>query len=158
MLKELPIRGAERTGGDTFLALREQMDRVFDEWFNSDFDLMGRPERMMKFFSPRTDVVEGEKEVRITLEIPGLTKDHVSVELWPDRLVVIGEKEASEEKKEARFHRKERFFGSFRREIALPCDVDEAGTKAHFENGLLTVTLPKALSKTRTSRRIEVKG
>jgi HSP20 family protein len=158
MLKELiPVRRSNGGVNDAFLALREQMDHVFDEWFNADVELLGRPERALQFFSPRADVTEGENEVRVTLELPGMDRNQVEVEVDDGRLVVTGRKESKVEKKEERATRRERFYGSFRREFLVPTSVDPNGVKAKFDNGILEVVLPKTRHVEQATRRIEVR-
>lgn len=158
MLKELlPVRGTEATTNDAFLALREQMDRVFDEWFNSDFEVVGRTSRDVSFFSPRADLIEGEKEIRLHLELPGMNRKDVEVHLYPHRLVVSGKKAMSVEKEKERFLHKERFFGTFRRDIALPCPIEEKGVRAEFDQGILTIVLPKTLKQEVSAKRIEIR-
>ncbi len=155
MLKELiPVRGRDLDEGDSFLALREQMDRVFDDWFNVDL-LPGARERA--FFSPRVDLTQTDDAIRVAVELPGIDRKDVEVELLPGRLVVSGKKESDVETRKEKFVRRERYFGSFRREIALPAPVEEAGAKASFEKGVLTVTLPASETRTLMGRKIEVR-
>lgn len=155
MLKELiPVRGREIGGDDSFLALREQMDRVFDDWFNVDL-MLGTRESAI--FSPRVDLTQTDDAIRVAVELPGIDRKDVEVELLPGRLVVSGKKESDLETKKEKFVRRERFFGSFRRDIALPTPIEEAGVKATFEKGVLTVMLPTSEKKVLTGRKIEVR-
>jgi HSP20 family protein len=157
MLKELvPVRGTDTSVNDAFLALREQMDRVFDEWFNSDFEVVGRASRDVSFFAPRADLVEGEKEIRFCLELPGMDRKDVQLELFPHRLVISGKKDMTFEKEREKYLHRERFFGTFRRELALPCPIDEKGVRAEFDHGVLTVFLPKAMKQEVSAKKIEV--
>jgi HSP20 family protein len=158
MLKELmPVRRANGGVNDAFLALREQMDRVFDEWFNADVELLGRPERAMQFFSPRADITENDKEMVVSLELPGIDKNEVDLEIHDGRLVVSGRKETKLDKKEEGAVRRERFFGAFRREFAVPAAVDPENVRAKFDKGVLEVTLPKTKPVERIPRQIEIR-
>ena len=158
MLKELlPVRASEASINDAFLGLREQMDRVFDEWFNSDFEVVGRASKDVSFFAPRADLVEGEKEIRLHLELPGMDRKDVEVQLFPHRLIVSGKKAMTFEKEREKFLHQERFFGTFRRDIALPCPIEEKSVRAEFEKGVLTIILPKAFKQEVSARKIEIR-
>jgi HSP20 family protein len=151
MLKELlPVRASETAMNDAFLALREQMDRVFDDWFNSDFEVVGRVTRESSVFSPRTDVTEDEKTIQVMMELPGMGREDIDVELHPNKLVVFGKKETKTDKMDMKVHRRERYFGTFHREMMLPCTIEETGVKAEFGEGVLTVILPKGTKKETT--------
>jgi len=94
-------------------------------------------------FVPRIDVVERDAEYRVTAELPGLEEKDFQLEAHGDRLILSGEKRA--ETGEARGWRwSERAYGRFRRSIQLPAEVASDKASASFENGVLTITLPKA--------------
>lgn len=155
MLKELiPVRGGDVVPNDTFLALREQMDRVFDDWFNTDFDFGTRE---IATFTPRVDLTENDKEIHVSFELPGIDRKDVNVELLPGRLVVSGKKESDVETKKEKYLRRERFYGAFRREIGLPTTIDESAVKAEFDHGVLCVTLPKTAKTGAVGRKVEIR-
>jgi HSP20 family protein len=111
----------------------------------------------MQFFSPRADVTESDKEMMITLELPGIDKNQVDLEVDDGRLVITGKKETKLDKKEEGVVRRERFFGTFRREFAVPGSVDPANVRAKFDNGVLEVTLPKTKPVEKPGRHIEIR-
>jgi HSP20 family protein len=94
-------------------------------------------------FVPNANVLETEKAVEVTLELPGIKPEEVKVEMVEGRLAVSGEKREEKEEKGKTFHRIERRAGAFRRLISLPAAVEEAHAEATFANGVLKVTLPK---------------
>ncbi len=97
-------------------------------------------------FSPRVDISEDEKNLFVTVEIPGVTKDDVKVTINDDNVLVIkGEKkrEFKTEDKERNFIRVERSYGSFQRSFILPDNVKKDNISAKFDNGVLTITLEK---------------
>lgn len=123
------------------------MERFFgplEEWWNGAGPNM-----------PIADVAETDAAVEVTVELPGMKPDEVTVELRGNELWVTGEKKSSKEEPGKTFHRIERTFGRFERMIPLPTGVRDDAVDATFENGVLTVVLPKAPETKR--RPIEVK-
>ncbi len=101
-------------------------------------------------------VEERGDEILLTAELPGMTEDSVEINLANNVLTISGEKRESRQEGEpgGKYHLVERSFGSFRRSFTLPRTVRADGITADFENGLLTVRLPKA--EEAVSRKIEV--
>jgi HSP20 family protein len=141
---------------DPFLQLHREMNRLFDDlWRGSTMPMAGSsPKAMMA--APRVDVSETEKEVKICAELPGVDEKDVQIELDEDVLTIRGEKKAEEERKDENYHVMERSYGSFARSIRLPFDIDPDQVRASFENGVLTVVLPKQAARQKV-RRIEIK-
>ena len=92
----------------------------------------------------------------VSVELPGLEDKDVNVSLSRDGLTISGEKRQEKEEKRRNYYRAERSYGSFKRSIPLPCEVDAGKVDAVFRKGVLTVTLPKAL-KAQARKRITVK-
>lgn len=90
-----------------------------------------------------SEVLEGDKEVLVRLEAPGLEKDDFNVQVFGDTLVVRGEKRMEREERRGHYHVMECAYGSFQRAVPLPAEVDVAKAKARYRNGVLHVTLPK---------------
>ena len=105
---------------------------------------------------PPVSVEERSDEILLTAELPGMTEDAVEITLENNVLTISGEKRDSREEGETggRYHLVERSFGAFRRSFTLPRTVRGEGITADFDNGLLTVRLPKA--EEAVSRKIEV--
>lgn len=142
------------------LALARPFDwpeRWFEEFFN-DFGLAPFAPFEMAWgeFSPRVDVVETEKELQVKAELPGLSEKDIQVSLSPDALTLSGEKKVEEEHRSGNVYRMERSYGTFRRTIGLPVDVDTEKAEAVFKNGVLTITLPKVAAG-KSTRKIKVK-
>ena len=104
---------------------------------------------------PAMDVSETEDGLTISLELPGMVKDDLDVTLENGVLSVSGEKTIEREGDKHRFHVVERRSGSFRRTVTLPVDVDADQADASFENGVLTIAIPK--SERVKPRRLSVK-
>ena len=148
------------TEQDSFLALQDEMDSLFDEFFNQPFGLLRRPSKgfeMMSKFSPKVDVSETAKAINIEADLPGMEAEDIELELHNDRITIKGEKKTEKEKKDKQFYRVERSYGSFHRNIPLPNEINMEKAKANFKNGVLSVELPKAKS-TQSRRKINIKS
>ena len=127
-----------------FLSLQREVDRLFED-FGRGFPSMqafagGNGGKLM----PSTDVTETDKEIEITAELPGLEEKDVQINLSDNLLTIRGEKKQQAEVKGERVHRYERSFGAFERTFALPSTVDPERIAADYDNGILTVSIPKA--------------
>jgi HSP20 family protein len=107
-------------------------------------------------FTPRVDVTETDKEVRVTAELPGVDEKDIALELDENALILSGEKKEEHEEKSRTGYRLERAYGSFRRVIPLPSRVDVEKVHAEFKRGVLSVKLPKLEESSR--KRIEIKA
>lgn len=117
--------------------LSQRMRRIaddFPETFSFEFG---------KGFEPRIDVYSDSETVRVVAELPGMTKEGISLSVAAGVLTMRGSKAAPEYGDGVTVHRSERSFGEFLREIALPNDVDVAGVSASMNDGVLTIVLKK---------------
>lgn len=142
--------------GDPFMTLHREMNRLFDDVFRgfdmAPFGSFGSMSRMAGW--PHMEVVETDKDVRISAELPGLEDKDVEV-LMGDRVLTIrGEKKSEIEGRERAFS--ERTYGRFERRIPLAWDVEEDKIDAAFKNGVLTVTMPKAADSKPNVKRIAI--
>lgn len=92
---------------------------------------------------PKMDVEETDKKVIVTLDLPGIDPKNVEIEMQDNYLTISGESENEEEVKKKHYYHKERRYGSFQRQVPLPCAVIEEKIKAKAKDGVLTITLPK---------------
>jgi HSP20 family protein len=120
------------------MTLREAMDRLFDEAFTRPLSLSGVSAM------PAIDMYQTDDEVVVKAALPGIKADDVQISVTGDLLTLRGEFKQENEKKDATYHIREHRYGSFERSIMLPTDVQTDKAKADFENGVLTITLPKA--------------
>lgn len=138
----------------------QDMDRLMEQTLRSFglpsmFTGMAGLQDMM--FRPSVDITSTETEYSIAVEVPGMEEKDIRIDLSTDgQLTVCGEKKADSDSHEKDFHRMERSFGSFRRTLSLPDDVDQENVEASFRNGVLTITAPRTESTGSRSRRIEV--
>lgn len=149
---------ARREYENPVLVIQDEMNRMFDRFFTDPFDLAPFEHSTLSEFSPRVDVSETEKEVKVVAELPGLDEKDIQLELQQDALVISGEKKSESEDKGKNYHRVERSFGSFTRMVPLPTAVEADKVEAEFKKGVLTVTLPKPASAIKTSHKINIKA
>ena len=126
-----------------------------DDLFDSFFRGLDRPFAGYKVW-PAIDVAEEEDAIVVRAEIPGCKAEDIDISVYGNTLTISGEKKLSEEKKEKGYYHVESTYGSFRRELTLPTDVDRDKIDATCKDGVLSITLPKA-EKAKTVK-IKVKG
>lgn len=94
-------------------------------------------------WAPALDIFENEDAVTVRLEVAGVKKEDFDISLHDDVLTISGERKSPESEQSESF-RSERHFGSFRRSVTLPVRVKSESVSANYQDGILTVTLPKA--------------
>lgn len=107
---------------------------------------------------PSLDLTESNGTFEAKLDVPGMSPDEIDIEVTGDTLTITGkhEEEKTEDDKEKKYHRVERRSGSFQRSVTLPCTVKEADVSAEYQDGVLTITLPK--SEDAKSHRVAIKS
>ena len=120
------------------MTLREAMDQLFNDAFTRPINKAGVSMR------PAFDLYQNLDEVVVKANLPGLKSDDVQISVTKAILTLRGEVKQETEEKEATWHLLERRYGMFERSVMLPTDVQTDKAKADFENGVLTITLPKA--------------
>ncbi|WP_158298522.1 MULTISPECIES: Hsp20/alpha crystallin family protein [unclassified Sphingobium] len=106
---------------------------------------------------PRMNIEDKGNEIRVTVELPGVSESDLEVTLDDDILVIAGEKRLEEEVDEGRMRLVERAFGRFRRAVQLPFVPNPGDLGAQFRDGVLTITVPKNSDQRNRQRRIEVR-
>jgi HSP20 family protein len=139
------------------VALRGEMDRLFDSFFREPFGgLDWSPWGAgADKWSPAIDIAENEKELTVRAELPGIDPKDMEINVTGNQLVISGEKRESSETQQKDFCHSETRYGSFRRSIPLPDGVDTEHVDAQFANGVLTLHLQKTAPA--ATKRIEVK-
>jgi len=139
------------------ITFQQEMNRLFDEFFRGWGLTPWRGLGEMEWtFSPQVDVVEDDKEIRVSAELPGMDADDVDISIAQGLLTISGEKREEKEDRGKNYYRMERSYGSFRRAIPLPVEVDENKAEAIFKKGVLTITLPKT-AESQAKKRISIK-
>jgi HSP20 family protein len=126
--------------------MRKELERLFDEnLLRRDFSYLEK-----EAASPPLDIYEEGNSLMVKASIPGLRPEEIKVEVRGDLLRIYGESKKEEEKKERNYHLREHRYTRFERSVALPSEVQTDRAEAVFENGVLTLTLPRSeAAKTR---------
>ncbi|MCD6204806.1 MAG: Hsp20/alpha crystallin family protein [Candidatus Marinimicrobia bacterium] len=129
---------------------QREIENLLDSFFGS------RPEEETECaISPSVDIEELEKSYSINIELPGVNKKDVSINVNEDILSIEGEKKPGKDTNKYKYHRRERTYGKFHRSFRLPDIVDTNSIDAVFKNGVLNITIPKR--KENLSKNIEIK-
>jgi HSP20 family protein len=134
----------------TLGTMKQDLDRVFERFFEPTFWPLGTPRGMETMWEPTLDFSETEKEFIVRLEAPGMTRDDFDVDLDRTLLTLSGKRELRKEEKGEDYLWQERQEGRFLRTIRLPAPVQENMIEASYADGILTVKLPKAVQSAKT--------
>ena len=94
-------------------------------------------------FAPPVDIYEDEHTITVKMEVPGIDEKDIDVRIENTTLTVHGERKIEKEEKEENFRRVERQYGSFTRSFTLPSSVDTGQVSAHYDKGVLKISLAK---------------
>jgi len=120
--------------------LQREVDRLFENFFGNWL----RPEITSAVWTPTVDVLETDDAYFIYVDLPGVSRDQVTLTFEEGRLTISGERPSQlETHKDAQYHRMERWHGRFFRSLELGQNVDPEKIKAHFENGILVIEATK---------------
>lgn len=139
---------------DRLVSARDDFERVFDR-FLSTWPFHGTARDLGEPWAPDLDFTETDKEYVVRLEVPGVPRENIQVEINARTVFISGYREVTEEEKSENVFRRERSTGRFTRSIELPMPVDAARVTATATDGILTVRLPKG--EAGFSTRVEVK-
>jgi HSP20 family protein len=138
---------APRAVSDPFALLRQvtsELDRVFEQPFKTAFRWPAAAD--LAAWAPQVDVFQRDGQLVTKVDLPGLKKEDIKVEIADGYLVVSGERKDEAEDKQENFYRCERSYGSFYRAVPLPDGVKADEVKATFEDGVLQVRVPLAVA------------
>ena len=144
-------RGVARSD-NPFISLQREIERLFDD-FTRGFPALSNGKAGLL---PSMDVIETDKDIEITAELPGLEEKDVQINVTDNLLTIRGEKTAEKEEKDKNYRLVERSYGSFERTLELPDGVNADTIKASISKGVLTVTVPKPAPA--QVKKIEVKA
>ena len=157
---ERNVSVAQKKGQTQLQSLQDEMNNLFRNFFGDVVpQLWSSPESNMAFVTcPAIDVVETEKEYKITTELPGMDVKDVSITLNEGFVTIKGEKKDEIAEEKNGYFRQERSFGEFKRVIALPPNMaNEDMAEATMSKGILTVTVPKKADAQAKVRKLDIK-
>lgn len=153
-----PAPGAKRWPPGRLGGLRDEIDRLFDafeprHWFDPPFGALPAVPAPLQ---PAMDLTETGEAYVLRLEVPGIDADKIAVRLANGTLFVSGKKAEEQVADDADCHVSERRWGSFRRSVRLPPDIDRDRIEARSDKGVLTIHIPKSAAARVAERTIPV--
>jgi HSP20 family protein len=153
---------ARREIRDPLAMLRQmtsELDRMFEDWPAIQVPRLRAAGALEPAaWSPRIDVFERDKRLITRVDLPGMKKEDVSVEVTDGYLTLAGERKHEKEEKAEDFYRREREYGSFSRTVPLPEGVKLEDVKATFADGVLEVSVPIAAAPELKPRKVEIEA
>lgn len=142
--------------------LWQDMERMMDRFSGlgwpqlfRDWPVLGEAGRLFQARVPRVDVIDGDREVKVRAELPGVDKKDLEVSVTEDAVLIKGSTRREEKEERENYFRSELTHGEFCRNVALPAAVDSSKAKASFKDGILELTLPKTEARQRRAITIE---
>lgn len=133
--------------------IQSEMNRLFNTFFDTPTGRGGNG--ASRRWLPAMDLVETADDYVLRADLPGLGEQEVNVQLEDNVLTISGERKAETQTEHEGYHRLERAFGGFSRSLTLPNGVDPESIQAHFDRGVLEVTIPKPEQK--KPRQVQIK-
>jgi len=136
---------------DPYRAMRREMENAF-RGFDQKPSVPG-----IGAGAPAVSVAETNDAFEVTAELPGVDEKDINVSLDDNQLVISGEKKAESTKEEKNWHVEERSYGSFYRSMLLPFEPEDGAVEAHFDKGVLRLTIKKPAKAVKTTKTIDIK-
>ncbi|MFQ6105515.1 MAG: Hsp20/alpha crystallin family protein [Candidatus Hydrothermarchaeaceae archaeon] len=148
---------------DEIRKIERRMNKIFEDFWSGGPKLLGSGKgdvilyegALSGYREPFTDIIETEKEVVVTAEIPGVEKEDIKINTTEDRIKITAEARHEKREEKEGYVRRERGYESFYRVLALPAEVEAEKAKATYKNGILEVVLPKAKTARKTRIKVE---
>lgn len=129
-----------------------------NQYFNSLLESHLNSSALKNFNYLRTDIQDSKDKIVLKFDLAGVEKENIKLSIDANKVLTLeGEKKESKEDKSKDFVKKEIFYGSFKKAIQLPENIDENKLQTKFENGILTVTIPKTEVKKPKAKLIPIK-
>ncbi len=154
----------DKDEGKRDLAIRKpydlwtEMDRLFDQFRTNFDDIFWKPTTMMKERTPLMDVEDLGDKYKMNVEMPGIPKEDINIEVTPNTIEISAEHEEAGKDKGKNFLRRERSTTSFYRSLELPEELKTDNVDAEIEDGVLRISLPKLEPKPKKeSKKVKIK-
>lgn len=160
---------AQSGNGSPFAFMRrfsEEMDRLFEDFGLGRGWLAPELERGLDrlgtlttgTWAPQVEVLERDDHLIVRTDLPGMSRDDISVDIDNNSLVIRGERKSEREEDQEGYYRSERSYGSFHRRVPLPSGVSAETARADFRNGVLEISLPIAQRTEEKRRQLQITG
>lgn len=127
------------------LSMQEKMNKIFDDSFKTTGG----------DWAPAVDIIEGDKDILIIAEIPGVSEEEMEIQVSEGVLSMRGEKKFPEDKQGDSYYRLERSYGKFYRSFAIPVSIDPTNVKASIKDGVLKIILSKRVEEKPKTIKVE---
>ncbi|MFN3614415.1 MAG: Hsp20/alpha crystallin family protein [Rubrimonas sp.] len=154
--KDEPAR--PETQDNPIAVLQREMNQVFEGFWNRFGKSFGVLDWPWGHSEAKSDVVQTDNAIEISIELPGMSMEDVEVTVTDDLLTVKGEKKIERQEEKKGYYLSERSYGAIWRTIPLPPGTDGSKAEATFRNGVLTVRLPQTPEAQARVKHIEVKA
>src|SRR5262249_12339834 len=142
-----------------FGTLRREMDKVFEDLFagrTTHYPHRHRRSEEGEVLEPAVEVLETAATIIVRAQVPGVAKEHLSVEVSPEGIRLKGESQAEAATPDQRYHLQEICYGTFARTVPVPMPVESDKATATLRDGILQVMVPKSTQERGKSVKIEV--
>lgn len=140
------------------LAFMRRITEELDHAFGPREDLPWMPELYPRMWAPQIEVFERNEKFVVRVDLPGLKKEDVKIEVTHDELTIEGERKLEKEEQKEGLHRTERTYGRFFRRIEIPEYVKAENAVAAFKNGVLEIEMPAIPIPEVKKRTVEITG
>jgi HSP20 family protein len=156
-LSPLAPAGPARSPFNLLRQMTAELDHMFEDWPTFRFRAF-RPDGLEKIaaWSPKIDVVERDNRLVTRVDLPGMKKEDIHVEVADGQLAISGERKQEREEKKDNVYRSEREYGSFYRAVPLPEDVKPEDIQATFADGVLEVSIPLPAAPVKKAQKIAI--
>ncbi|GIV44716.1 MAG: heat-shock protein Hsp20 [Bacteroidia bacterium] len=120
--------------------------KPLDKWFE---EFLQMP--VVNSFSPKVDIAETKDAFELSVQLPGVNKEDIKVELDGNLLTISGERKFNKEESDKTWRKVESFYGAFSRSFTLPENVDKENIKANSKDGILLITVPKKVQEKKSN-------
>ena len=129
---------------------------LFNEFLNSVNSMQNTQETVISDFNPSVNTRESQDSYHIEVDLPGIKKDDVDINIEDNILTISGKREIKNEQKEENYYKIESSYGTFSRSFTLPQKIDTTKIEGEFTDGVLEVVIPKQ-NILEESKKIEIK-
>ena len=149
------VQRTEETNPFAFMRrVTEELDRAFG--FKPD--IVRQPELLSRMWMPAIEAFERDNTFFVYVDLPGLKKEDVKIEITHAELTIEGERRFEKKEEQDYFYRAERVYGKFYRQLEIPEHVKAEGAVATFKDGVLEIKMPAIPVPEVTKRTVEIKG
>lgn len=146
-----------RPSANSVLALQDEVNKLFHRFFGElSLPRWGGLEYVFPATTPVLDVVENDKEFKITVELPGIEIKDIDISASDSALTIKGEKRQLKKEESSGYYHQERSYGAFQRVVTLPGSANLDKIDAQFKNGVLTLQVAKKAKTPSKTRKVPI--